>query len=132
MPTRPDADPFRRRHASCHTGSLVDSKGPSKTQAQQALRAAAAPCRACDLWTHATQTVFGAGSPRATILLVGEQPGNEEDVAGRPFVGPAGRVLARALASAGLDRAQVYVTNVVKHFKWEARQMADSQTAERA
>ncbi len=86
-----------------------------------ALRAAAASCQACDLWRQATQTVFGEGSPNAPVMLVGEQPGNEEDLAGHPFVGPAGRLLDRALADAGIARDQAYVTNVVKHFKWEPR-----------
>jgi DNA polymerase len=83
------------------------------------LRVAAARCRGCDLWERATQTVFGAGPPRATIVLVGEQPGDAEDRAGAPFVGPAGALLDRALDAAGIDRAHVYVTNAVKHFKWE-------------
>jgi DNA polymerase len=91
----------------------------------QALHDAAAGCRACDLWRRGTQTVFGeseAGPLRsAGVMLVGEQPGNEEDLAGRPFVGPAGRLLDRALDEAGIDRAQAYITNVVKHFKWEPR-----------
>jgi uracil-DNA glycosylase len=87
----------------------------------ETLREAAAGCRACDLWKRGTQTVFGEGSIRARIILVGEQPGNDEDLAGRPFVGPAGRVLDKALAAAGIDRGLVYVTNVVKHFKWEPR-----------
>jgi uracil-DNA glycosylase len=86
-----------------------------------ALRAAAAGCRACPLWERGTQTVFGAGAPLAEVMLVGEQPGNDEDRAGVPFVGPAGRLLDRALAAAGLDRQRAYVTNAVKHFKWEAR-----------
>jgi uracil-DNA glycosylase family protein len=86
-----------------------------------ALVHAAAACRACPLWRDATQTVFGEGPRTAKALLVGEQPGNDEDIAGRPFVGPAGRLLDRALAEAGIDRSQTYVTNVVKHFKWEPR-----------
>src|SRR5690242_811729 len=86
-----------------------------------ALRTAAAPCRGCPLWTHATRTVFGEGPARARVMLVGEQPGHDEDLAGRPFVGPAGRLLDRALATAGLARDEVYVTNVVKHFKWEPK-----------
>lgn len=86
-----------------------------------ALRAAAAGCRACPLWERGTQTVFGAGPPLAEVMLVGEQPGNEEDLAGAPFVGPAGRILDRALVAAGIDRRKAYVTNAVKHFKWEAR-----------
>jgi DNA polymerase len=85
------------------------------------LRAAAAGCQACDLWRHASRTVFGEGARSALAMFVGEQPGNEEDLAGRPFVGPAGRLLDRALEEAGIDRTRAYVTNVVKHFKWEAR-----------
>jgi uracil-DNA glycosylase family protein len=85
------------------------------------LRQAAAGCRACDLWERATQTVFGDGSPRARIMLVGEQPGNDEDLAGKPFVGPAGKLLDAVLNQVGIDRRQVYTTNVVKHFKWEPR-----------
>jgi uracil-DNA glycosylase family protein len=82
------------------------------------LRQAAKGCRACDLWKNATQTVFGDGSAKATVMLVGEQPGDQEDRTGRPFVGPAGKLLDEALAEAGIDRSEVYVTNVVKHFKW--------------
>jgi DNA polymerase len=85
------------------------------------VKEAAAGCRACDLWRIGTQTVFGEGRRVARILFVGEQPGNEEDLTGRPFVGPAGKLLDRALADAGIDRNDVYVTNVVKHFKWEPR-----------
>ena len=87
----------------------------------QALREAAAGCRECPLWKTGTQTVFGEGTARATVMLVGEQPGDQEDLAGRPFVGPAGRLLDEALEAAGIDRKTAYVTNVVKHFKWEAR-----------
>lgn len=85
------------------------------------LRAAARDCRACDLWKRATRTVFGEGPAHARLMLVGEQPGDREDLSGHPFVGPAGRVLDRALADAGIDRQAVYVTNAVKHFKWEPR-----------
>jgi uracil-DNA glycosylase len=85
------------------------------------VRAAARDCTACDLYKHATQTVFGEGAAHAKLMLVGEQPGDVEDLSGHPFVGPAGKLLDRALAEAGIDRAQVYVTNVVKHFKWEPR-----------
>jgi uracil-DNA glycosylase len=85
------------------------------------VRAAARHCKACDLWRMGTQTVFGEGRPRANLMLVGEQPGDAEDLAGHPFVGPAGKLLNRALQDAGIDRADVYVTNVVKHFKWEPR-----------
>ena len=87
----------------------------------KAFREAAADCKACDLWERGTQTVFGEGARRAEIVFVGEQPGNEEDLTGHPFVGPAGRLLDDALIEAGIDRAQTYVTNVVKHFKWEPR-----------
>ena len=82
---------------------------------------AAAHCRACPLWAPATQTVFGEGPSHAPLMLVGEQPGDREDVTGRPFVGPAGRVLERVLDEAGIDRAHVYVTNAVKHFKFTQR-----------
>ena len=85
------------------------------------LRAAAAECKACDLWKRGTQTVFGEGARRAAAMLVGEQPGDEEDLSGRPFVGPAGRLLDKALDEAGIERSRTYVTNVVKHFKWEPR-----------
>jgi len=82
------------------------------------LRELARGCRACELWRRATQTVFGDGPASARVLIVGEQPGNSEDLEGAPFVGPAGRLLDRALVEAGVDRESVYVTNVVKHFKW--------------
>jgi uracil-DNA glycosylase family protein len=85
------------------------------------LREAASGCRACPLWESGTQTVFGEGAAGARVMLVGEQPGDREDVEGRPFVGPAGRLLDKALEEAGIDRTAVYLTNVVKHFKWEAR-----------
>ena len=87
----------------------------------KALREAAATCTRCDLYKNATQTVFGEGSPKAEIVLVGEQPGDQEDLAGKPFVGPAGRLLDQALEEAGIDRKLAYVTNVVKHFKWQPR-----------
>jgi DNA polymerase len=85
------------------------------------VRDAAKACQACDLWKRGTQTVFGEGARRADLMFVGEQPGDAEDLAGRPFVGPAGKLLDRALEAAGIDRTTVYVTNVVKHFKWEPR-----------
>jgi DNA polymerase len=85
------------------------------------LREAAAGCKACDLWKTGTQTVFGEGTRNAEIVFVGEQPGDKEDLAGKPFVGPAGRVLDEALEAAGIDRKLAYVTNAVKHFKWEPR-----------
>ena len=82
------------------------------------LQMAAAGCKGCDLWKRATQTVFGEGAPRSAVMLVGEQPGDKEDQAGHPFVGPAGRILDEALAEAGIDKSTVYVTNAVKHFNW--------------
>ena len=106
------------------------SKDKSETSAEEffperkslkAFREAAADCKACDLWERGTQTVFGEGARHAEVIFVGEQPGNEEDLAGKPFVGPAGRLLDDALIEAGIDRTQSYVTNVVKHFKWEPR-----------
>jgi len=84
-----------------------------------ALKAAASHCRGCDLHKRATQTVFGEGTKKASLMLIGEQPGDKEDIAGRPFVGPAGRLLDEALQEAGIDRSDVYVTNAVKHFSWE-------------
>jgi DNA polymerase len=85
------------------------------------LREKARACRDCPLWANATQTVFGAGDPHARVMLVGEQPGDEEDKKGLPFVGPAGRLLDRALEAAGVERERLYVTNAVKHFKWQLR-----------
>jgi uracil-DNA glycosylase family protein len=84
-------------------------------------REASKGCRGCDLWKIGTQTVFGEGPRGATLMLIGEQPGDAEDLSGHPFVGPAGKLLDRALADAGIDRTAVYVTNAVKHFKWEPR-----------
>src|SRR5436309_14698915 len=83
------------------------------------LREAAASCRACDLWKLATQTVFGEGGSKPRVMLVGEQPGDQEDLQGRPFVGPAGKLLDKALAEADIDREEIYVTIAVKHIKWE-------------
>jgi uracil-DNA glycosylase family protein len=85
------------------------------------LREAAKSCKNCDLWKLGTQTVFGEGAAHSKLMLVGEQPGDQEDVAGKPFVGPAGKLLDKALDEAGIDRKKVYVTNAVKHFKWEPR-----------
>jgi DNA polymerase len=87
----------------------------------RALREAVQGCRGCPLFADATQAVFGEGAAHAEVMLVGEQPGDKEDLAGRPFVGPAGRVLDEALAEAGIDRSRAYVTNAVKHFKWQGR-----------
>jgi uracil-DNA glycosylase len=89
------------------------------TRTLSGLREAAAHCRGCDLYRRATQTVFGHGTKHASVMLVGEQPGDKEDLDGTPFVGPAGRLLDEALAEAGIDRSKVYVTNAVKHFSWE-------------
>jgi DNA polymerase len=100
-------------------GSAADFLPARRTL--QALRTAAVGCRGCELYRRGTQTVFGEGPPAARVVLVGEQPGHEEDVTGRPFVGPAGRLLDRALEAAAIPRDGVYVTNVVKHFKWEPR-----------
>jgi DNA polymerase len=86
-----------------------------------ALREAASGCRGCELWRLGTQTVFGEGGKEAAVMFVGEQPGDQEDIAGRPFIGPAGRLFDQALAEAGIDRSAAYVTNAVKHFKWQAR-----------
>ncbi len=93
----------------------------TETEGLDHLRREAASCRACPLWKDATQTVFGEGPSNAEIMLVGEQPGDREDLAGRPFVGPAGQLLDKAFADAGVDRARVYVTNAVKHFKFVPR-----------
>jgi len=101
--------------------SAADFIPPRPTLAK--LREAAAHCRGCDLWKGATQTVFGEGPAHARLMLVGEQPGDQEDKAGRPFVGPAGRLLDEGLAAAGLDRRQVYVTNAVKHFKFVRKEL---------
>ena len=92
-----------------------------KRKSLKAFRDAAADCKGCDLWERGTQTVFGEGKPSSTVMFVGEQPGDKEDLSGHPFVGPAGALLDKALAEAGIDRKTVYVTNVVKHFKWEPR-----------
>ena len=103
--------------------SLEETAAPlvPETRSLEKLREAAAGCQACDLWKTGTQTVFGEGAATAEIVFVGEQPGDKEDLAGRPFVGPAGRVLDDALEAAGIDRSLAYVTNAVKHFKWTAR-----------
>jgi uracil-DNA glycosylase len=99
---------------------MIPALRPS-TGSLESLRAEAADCRACPLWKDATQTVFGEGQQAARIMLVGEQPGDKEDLAGKPFVGPAGQMLDRALQQAGIDRTKIYVTNAVKHFKFVAR-----------
>src|SRR5438876_5703630 len=94
---------------------------PPTARSVEQLREAAASCQACDLWVEATQTVFGEGSEHSRMMLVGEQPGDQEDLQGKPFVGPAGRLLEKALDEAGIDRRRVYVTNAVKHFRWTRR-----------
>ena len=94
---------------------------PPDSSSLSTVREAAEHCTACHLYKRATQTVFGEGPKKAPIVLVGEQPGDYEDVAGKPFVGPAGKIMDRALEEAGIDRKEVYVTNAVKHFKWEPR-----------
>jgi DNA polymerase len=105
------------RHRTVPEGSAPEPVDDSLA----ALRQAAEGCKRCDLWRPATQTVFGEGPARARILVVGEQPGDAEDLAGQPFVGPSGRLFDRALAELGLDRGRMYVTNAVKHFKFERR-----------
>src|SRR5262249_37413189 len=101
-----DAEPASKAEASAELGELRDE---------------ARDCRNCPLWEHATQTVWGEGSARAAVMLVGEQPGDKEDLAGKPFVGPAGKVLDRAFDELGWPRDELYVTNAVKHFKYEMR-----------
>ena len=102
-------------------GEYARAARPPDTSSLAEVRAAASKCTACHLYKRATQTVFGEGPKNAPMMLVGEQPGDYEDVAGKPFVGPAGKIMDRALEEAGIDRSQVYVTNAVKHFKWEPR-----------
>jgi uracil-DNA glycosylase len=107
-------------HAEPKPGEPVPDLLPDRPTLKSVAKVAA-DCKACDLYKRGTQTVFGEGPKRASVMLVGEQPGDAEDLAGHPFVGPAGKLLDRALEQAGIDRAAVYVTNVVKHFKWEPR-----------
>src|SRR5438270_1658860 len=102
-----------------NTRSAADYIPPRPTL--RACREAVQKCRGCDLYRDATQAVFGEGPPSARVMFIGEQPGNDEDLQGRPFVGPAGKLLDRALKDVGIDRATVYVTNAVKHFKFEER-----------
>lgn len=119
-----------KRKRIVSSGSMAaDTRAPTGTAAPlipsrptiPRLQDAARDCRACPLWKTGTQTVFGDGSLHARVIFVGEQPGNDEDLAGKPFVGPAGKLLDKALVEAGIDRADVYVTNTVKHFKWELK-----------
>jgi DNA polymerase len=104
-----------------HDQEFARPAQPPDTMSWSVVREAAKDCEACHLYKRGTQTVFGEGPKRAAMMLVGEQPGDYEDVAGKPFVGPAGKIMDRALEEAGIDRSQVYVTNAVKHFKWEPR-----------
>jgi uracil-DNA glycosylase len=104
-----------------HDQEFARPAQPPDTTSWSVVREAAKDCEACHLYKRGTQTVFGEGPKRAAMMLVGEQPGDYEDVAGKPFVGPAGKIMDRALEESGIDRAQVYVTNAVKHFKWEPR-----------
>jgi len=126
-PSERDRPPEAARKGSARPSSRTGGDGPPVPDlipprpTIASVREAAQGCRACDLYKRGTQTVFGEGPRRAQVMLVGEQPGDAEDVAGHPFVGPAGRLLDRALEEAGIDRGLVYVTNVVKHFKWEPR-----------
>lgn len=106
----------KQRGSEQTAAALIPAKRTLET-----LKSAAAGCRACPLWERGTQTVFGDGVPRARVILIGEQPGDQEDKQGLPFVGPAGHLLDRALKSAGIERNDVYITNVVKHFKWVAK-----------
>src|SRR3954464_4730755 len=109
--------PVRRGKTETGDASPLIPHRPTVSKLQEAARG----CRACPLWRTGTQTVFGEGSRTAKVVFVGEQPGNDEDLAGKPFVGPAGKLLDKALIEAGIHRKEVYVTNVVKHFKWEPK-----------
>src|SRR5437879_5383281 len=104
-----------------HMRSSSVAQPPAQPKGLTELRETAASCHGCDLWQSATQTVFGEGAEQAKLMLVGEQPGDQEDLQGHPFVGPAGRLLDEALVEAGIDRGRVYVTNAVKHFRWTRR-----------
>jgi uracil-DNA glycosylase family protein len=108
------------KRASGNADDTAQKKIPS-TPTLQGLAKIAKSCKACDLWKRGTQTVFGEGEPDSTVMFVGEVPGDQEDLAGKPFVGPAGNLLNKALAEAGIDRSKAYVTNAVKHFNWEPR-----------
>jgi uracil-DNA glycosylase len=110
----PNDDPLEKK-------AVASSQLPLLSLSLKQLARQAQDCRNCDLWRNATQTVFGEGSPHAPIMMVGEQPGDQEDLQGKPFVGPAGKLLRATLKEAGVDPKQVYLTNAVKHFKWEPR-----------
>src|ERR1043166_92105 len=113
--------PSQPRKRPAHAGHTTHTSQTNSQRALERVRDEARHCKACPLWANATQTVFGEGDADAAIMLVGEQPGDQEDIAGHPFVGPAGRVLDRALVDAGIARGRLYVTNAVKHFKFEPR-----------
>jgi DNA polymerase len=117
-PQRREA-PMTAKATTSHAGKSAHGQEPASSVAS--LREEASDCRMCPLWKDATQTVFGEGPQHAAVMMVGEQPGDKEDLAGKPFVGPAGQMLDRALQEAGIDRAKVYVTNAVKHFKFVPR-----------
>ncbi len=108
-------------HMGAHVDTGTAAEYLPERPSLKSLREAAAGCQACPLWRTGTQTVFGEGATRSQLMLVGEQPGDREDREGHPFVGPAGRLLDEVLEEAGIDRTRAYVTNVVKHFKWQAR-----------
>src|SRR5262249_55602030 len=113
--------PVKRSRRSTNPPAPPEGTSDPGARSLEDLRKEAAVCRACGLWKNATQTVFGEGAERSIVMFVGEQPGDQEDRAGRPFVGPAGGLLDAVLTEAGIDRRAVYVTNAVKHFKWEPR-----------
>lgn len=117
----PRRQPVARGRAPRRPVAPAGRAGAHAAKSLAVVRDSALRCKACPLWANATQTVFGEGPARATLVVVGEQPGDREDLAGRPFVGPAGRMLDRALTEAGLERSDLYVTNAVKHFKNEPR-----------
>lgn len=109
-----------------HLNGMAKEESPPRplipmNRTLEAVRQDAMSCKACDLWRSGTQTVFGGGAARPKVMFIGEQPGNQEDIEGKPFVGPAGKLLDTALEEAGIDRSKTYVTNAVKHFKWEPR-----------
>ena len=119
-PSPPPKNLYLQRLHSQNSAPVVrETADASLTETLEEMRDLALCCRACPLWDRATQTVFGEGNPEARLMIVGEQPGDEEDLSGRPFVGPAGQLLSAALAEAGSDREKVYLTNAVKHFKWK-------------
>lgn len=117
----PAPHPSAERKRAPRTAKQAPPRVAPDTGSLDVVREATHECKACPLWANATQTVFGEGPDHARIMLVGEQPGDQEDRQGHPFVGPAGRLLDKALDDAGIDRDKVYVTNAVKHFKWEPR-----------